>query len=49
MYPLLYTPADLVRGDRPGALIAGTWAAMQYMGQESVALKNKSFRLTKKL
>ena len=27
---------SLTDGDRPGALIAGTWAAMQYMGQELV-------------
>lgn len=26
--------SDAYGSDRPGALIAGTWAAMQYMGQE---------------
>lgn len=35
-YSLLIPKSPLMTSPRPGALIAGTWAAMQYMGQECV-------------
>lgn len=31
---LIVSEIELYYFRRPGALIAGTWAAMQYMGQE---------------
>ena len=35
----------LVRNHSPGALIAGTWAAMQYIGSEYVYLNTKLVHL----
>ena len=36
----------ILKSDRPGALIAGTWAAMQYMGSEYVILSSSFVALT---